>query len=663
MNVNYRPEIDGLRAIAVLSVFFYHLGITHVSSGFLGVDVFFVISGYLITKNIVSDYDLGSFTLYNFYERRIRRIIPLLFLVVLTGNVISYIFLTYEEIIESVNSSIYAEIFLSNFYFWKDGGYFSSDSNQKMFLHTWSLGIEEQYYITFPILLIFLLSNIKRYIWHTIIFIGLVSFLTAIYGSINHPNANFYLLPSRIWEFILGSSAALIHNKNFGNNLPNALQRIFGNLGLLMIIISMVSFDKTYLHPSLLTILPTLGATLIIINKQDCYASRVLSYRPMVSLGLISYGIYLWHYLIIVFANKFTFGSISLFSTLCIFVLTILVSYTSFYFVEKPLRSYRVSFKFVFMLILILFIGNLSFVYHVNGNDDEIAKNYNFTENLNFTKEWGFPYNLEPLKPYDDHVKIMDSEEDFTIVLFGDSHAQQYARSFIELGNQTNKNVLFYSKTGCSPFENTMNKSYRHCIDFVSGFKSFLSQHNSVKKIVISFCLSCHLYLNTHLNSRLLPVRADKVLEIDIDGKKHSLASELGYNYATDQFASWLIDLSETHDVTLFLDNPLDDRFKPTLNIIKQDLSGMRQRFFERSYGSLKDGKFSLNSDMKDAILEFEKRFIGSSVRLVNLFDKVCADSICSAIVNGRFIYRDNNHIRNWYSSKLLEKDLETIFR
>jgi len=252
--MKYRKEIDGLRAIAVLPVMFFHAGFNIFSGGFIGVDVFFVISGYLITTIILSDQENGNFSLVNFYERRIRRILPALFLVTLITIPFAWNLLPPDELKDYYQSVAAVSLFSSNILFWLESGYFDTLAELKPLLHTWSLAVEEQYYLVFPLLIVLTWRLGKRYILPMLGLIALLSLLLAQWGSESNPSAAFYLLPTRFWELMIGSIAAFImyYPRNFDKilNVSLTAKQILSAIGLILICYAATYFNSRTPFPS-----------------------------------------------------------------------------------------------------------------------------------------------------------------------------------------------------------------------------------------------------------------------------------------------------------------------------------------------------------------------------------------------------------------------------
>ena len=374
--MKYRPEIDGLRALAVVPVILFHAGIEPFSGGFVGVDVFFVISGYLITTIIINDLSGDKFSIINFYERRARRILPALFFVVLVCLPFAWFSLIPSDLKAFGASLAAVATFSSNILFWLESGYFDTAAELKPMLHTWSLAVEEQYYILFPI---FLLATWKLGVrWAVLLSVALfiVSLGIAHWATNFSPRPKvvsgaFFLLPARGWELLIGVFAAF-YLKYFGYLKSNPINQGLSLIGFAMVIGSIFVFDRTTPFPSLYALLPTLGTGLIIVSATPAtIINRTLSIAPIVGIGLISYSAYLWHQPIFVFARYNLSAEPSTVLLLIFSAASLLFAYISWRYVEKPFRDKRkTSRNFIFgfsaagMLIFTL-IG--LFTYSQNG--------------------------------------------------------------------------------------------------------------------------------------------------------------------------------------------------------------------------------------------------------------------------------------------------------
>lgn len=337
--MHYRPEIDGLRAVAVVLVVFFHAQWRYVSGGFIGVDIFFVLSGYLITSIILRDLHRDRFSFVNFYERRARRILPAMVFVIAATAVVAALFMAPFQI-EELSASIAATaLFSANVYFWRTINYFGTAAEETPLLHMWSLAVEEQFYIVFPVLLLLLWwSGRRNLILPAVLAISAVSLVLAEIACRTHPVANFYLPVGRVWELGAGAALALIE--------PSAVsvRRTVGSAlafaGLAMIAVSAVAFDASTPSPSLLLSIPVIGTLLVVrYARPDVMPGRLLASAPFVAVGLVSYSFYLWHQPVFAFSRMFGIEFDSAYVTQI--TLALLLAAFSWRFVEQPFRKRR----------------------------------------------------------------------------------------------------------------------------------------------------------------------------------------------------------------------------------------------------------------------------------------------------------------------------------
>ena len=357
--MQYRREIDGLRAVAVIPVIFYHTGVEVFSGGFVGVDIFFVISGYLITSIIVDDCANGTFSMRKFYERRARRILPALFFIMLCCIPVAWLTMAPHQMKDFSQSLLAATAFASNIFFYTETDYFNDFAHTSPLLHTWSLAIEEQFYVVFP----FFILGMRRYgrnpLVISIAIIAVSSLLLSEWGWRNEPVANFYLTPSRAWELMVGAMGAFLH---FGGEQRrnNALSA----LGLALIIISIFYFNGTTPFPSVYTLAPVAGTLLIILfGPSGTWVGGILSTRTLVGIGLVSYSAYLWHQPILAFARIIYIDQLTpTLMALCL-ILTMTLSVISWRAIEKPFRSGLFTTKYFFLIFLLGSVFFVSFGY------------------------------------------------------------------------------------------------------------------------------------------------------------------------------------------------------------------------------------------------------------------------------------------------------------
>ena len=332
--MRYRPEIDGLRAVAVVPVILFHAGFSVFSGGYVGVDIFFVISGYLITHILIEELRTESFSILRFYERRARRILPALFLVMATTIPFAWFWMLPEQLVEFGNSLVAVSLFVSNILFWFESGYFAPAAEAKPLLHTWSLAVEEQYYVFFPIFLFFAWRLGTGFVMASLVVISIISILTSEWGWRNEPNANFYLMPSRIWELLAGSLGALVMSHR--PTRPNDILSLFG---FALIAVSMFYFNDSTPFPSLYTLAPVGGSLLIILFSQgQSGVGKVLASKLAVWIGLVSYSAYLWHQPLFAFARSQNVGPVNQLLIVGLTIFTFFLAYLTWRFIEQPFR-------------------------------------------------------------------------------------------------------------------------------------------------------------------------------------------------------------------------------------------------------------------------------------------------------------------------------------
>ena len=422
MKKPYRPDIDALRGYAVLFVILYHANLVisekfYFSGGFIGVDIFFVITGFLITKILLKEYELNkSINIINFYERRFRRLIPTLTIILLAGTLLAYFVLEPTKL-KHFSESVFASlIFVANMYFHYFGNTYGTDSAlMKPLLHLWSLGVEEQLYIIFPIGFFFILKYFRKYLVYFLILGFIVSLLFASLIAIRHEMFNFYMLPSRAWEIIAGSLAALFLSKK-KISLNYMTINILTSLSLITLILCLFLFSTDLKHPSYITLIPILSATcLIIIGEKENFSvlNKLVYNKFFIFLGKISYSLYLWHFLLFSLFRNSVFDE-TILSKLFLIILSTLLSYITYIYIERKYRDKKIDFKKTMQFVILLLIPILVINIFYLSNNVIIKKNYS-VDNINLTEWNDTSWMIRNLKKIN-KKKFLDGKKNVLIV-------------------------------------------------------------------------------------------------------------------------------------------------------------------------------------------------------------------------------------------------------
>jgi peptidoglycan/LPS O-acetylase OafA/YrhL len=511
--LKYRAEIDGLRAVAILPVIFFHVGFSHFSGGFVGVDVFFVISGFLITRILIDELDAGRFSIVGFYERRARRILPALFVVAALCVPAAWKWLPPSEMKRFSDSLVSVAAFSSNILFWQQSGYFDTAAELKPLLHTWSLAVEEQYYIAFPAFLMIAYSIGKRVIAPTLIALFILSLCLAEVLVYQKPNAAFFLLPTRGWELLLGALCTL--SQRNVNVVGMSSANVLSAIGLVMIGLAVFTFDRSTPTPSLYTLLPTLGAALVLLYARSGTAiGSILSSRPLVGMGLISYSVYLWHQPVLVFLRYAMPNPVDILAIWLAILATLCLGYLSWRYVETPFRNKRrISFKSIAVLGVAGYslIGAIGLAGHMSEGFRDLR-----IENVAFARDAAlqqvrterqqliragichFDENL-PIATFVAKWNCKSNDEnlfDSRVVVFGDSHAADKTVALRLNG----VDAWQITGAGCEVAPDFVKDDRRHCTEL---FHLFESQKPNLKGIILTNRFAVHELTDEYIEAIL----------------------------------------------------------------------------------------------------------------------------------------------------------------
>ena len=451
--INYRPEIDGLRAIAVLSVIFYHSSLEifeqkFLPGGFIGVDIFFVISGYLISKIIFNEIkETNNFSFINFYKRRVRRIIPALFFVIIVTFPFIYLKTMPNFFVDYAKSIISIVFFISNLFFWSTTiGYDQLQNVQfQPFLHAWTLSLEEQFYFIFPLLFILVFKFFRKYLLLLIFIAFFVSLFLSDYMSYTHASINFYSLPTRAWEFLAGTLLVLLEKRQV-KITTIFLNTIFVIFGFILLILSFLFLDDRMYLPSLVTLAPVLGTCLIIFfSNNRIFFIKILSSKLFRGIGLISYSLYLWHYpIFIIFPNINLFVQLIIIFNLSIF---------SYFFIEKKFRTNTVSLFYSIKSIMIF--GLLILASALITLSAEKNTNYNFYPTI--VKSSLIEKGVIEVRD-DQLLKSKENSQEKNLFVVGDSHMFVLNRALKKTKLAQNYNLISQTLSGGCFYVHGFNK-------------------------------------------------------------------------------------------------------------------------------------------------------------------------------------------------------------
>ncbi len=606
--VNYRREIDGLRAIAVLPVMLFHAGFEAFSGGFVGVDIFFVISGYLITRIIVDELENGTFSIINFYERRARRILPALFLVMLVCLPFAWFWLYPSDMKEFLQSLVAVSVFASNIFFWRESGYFDTAAELKPLLHTWSLAVEEQYYALFPLFLILFWRLGKSWIIVTLGVLFVTSLILAYWGAYTKPASVFYLLPTRGWELLLGSFSAIYLSRPNQKQLGKTASEIGGFLGISLILYTVFSYQKSAPLTVLYAGLSSFGAVLVILfATYQTTVGKILGKKLLTGVGLISYSAYLWHQPVIAFARYRSSAKLSDLDLLGLLMASLVLAYGSWKFVETRFRKKHLfSRNFIFYFSLagasfFISLGLVGYFYHdkltsLRLNERQISTIESASSSPN--RSWcHFPQTDEALK----RKACAYFSTNTKVAVLGNSHGTELAYSLAYILKLKNIGVAHHTMSGCKH-----NYKIRGELGTVCG-----KWHSKVIEGLVA---------DKHIGVVVLSYRNEEYLD------------ELAYRKSLAEIANELAESGKRVVVVLQVPLPISH--------INQHLS----RNMADLSGSIPSRKLSDWRGLYRHSGEL-RRLLRDDVAIFDPAELFCDNEWCYVTRNGIALYFDDNHI------------------
>lgn len=514
--MKYRPEIDGLRALAVMPVLFFHAGFGWAQGGFVGVDIFFVISGYLITSILLEELRTDAFSMLGFYDRRLRRIVPALFVMCIATIPPAWLWMLPQEFDDYAQSLFATSVSGSNFVFWQETDYFAAANELKPLLHTWSLAVEDQYYLIFPPLLALLFRRGRVIVG--IALLSVASFgLTQILARTD-PAANFYLLPTRFWELGIGALLAA------GIALPArsiARADAAALAGLVLIGVSIFLIDGNRAYPGWWTIPAVLGTALVIAYAQPgTLAARLLGWKPFVAIGLISYSTYLWHQPLFAFARIRLLEDVSTGLLLALIAASLALGYLSWRFVERPFRDRRwISRKWIFANTVIFATAIFGFGLAMDLVEPNALRARN-PELASIEKRMepnvGLDWNCDDIANLPAACATADQPE---VLVWGDSYAMHLVDGILASNPQVK--LIQLTKSVCGPFLDfavVQPPKYpvawsEGCVGFNRQVRAYVEKTPSIRYVVLSAALNRYANpaFSSLIDGAVVPASADQV--------------------------------------------------------------------------------------------------------------------------------------------------------
>lgn len=650
--LKYRPEIDGLRALAVLPVLFFHAGFPGFSGGFVGVDIFFVISGFLITSILLKEHSEKQYSIVSFYERRARRLLPALFAVLLVTTIMAFIFMAPEDLL-LYGKSLFATLALSsNIYFQETLNYFSVHAESLPLLHMWSLSVEEQFYVVFPIILscIFFFSDRRTsgVVTLTLLLSSYAAMLVVM--SEHHFPVGFYSLPTRAWELLAGAALAHAIHK-----LPTAgkWNEFFSVLGLGMLLFAVFTFESKASFPDASALIPVLGTVLVIgfARSSTFVGGTILTFKPFIWVGLISYSLYLWHQPVYAFTRILSNTHPGYMEFAAGTILSLALAALTYRYVETPFRNKSVwprtrIFTLSATVGALFAVTGLSF-YLLKGAPGR----YLTPPSIKFVEQQHPDCVISSDKysrPGDEKCSL-NPQESVTVAVLGDSHGHALANALADQMPGTGIQQLTHS--GCPPIGDYYHWD-QSCIDWFPEAINYLVSSPNIETVIIQYRHTVYLY--GQMGEHYPNPPSFKTLK-KVDGGYHEKPTHEVYFNAFD----FLIQKLVAANKKIILVTPTPELHVPLnrlalpLSIFsdgpRYDLTQTVPYSYYRMYTNL----------VREHLVSLSN--LNPSVTVIDSGPLMCENGYCSALHNGEPAYYDTNHITKAYASPIAHRVRDLI--
>lgn len=641
----YRPDIDGLRGIAVLGVVAFHAFPGVMRAGFIGVDVFFVISGFLITTIILGALERGNFSFLKFYSRRVRRILPALIVVLLAVAVIGWLVLGSVAYKQAGLHIAGGATFTSNLLLWSESGYFDTSSERKVLLHLWSLAVEEQFYLLFPIVL---WSAYKRRVRPALVVtaIGIASFIWNVHASAANPSMDFYSPQTRAWELMMGAFLACLklpasgasawtrlqgslRGSRIGRKLSQADGRaVLGDLasaaGLALLCLAAVSIVKEAPFPGWWALLPTLGTALLIFGGMRSRINRfLLSNRALVQVGLISFPLYLWHWPLLSFAYVVRGGTPSRALKFSLVVVSVLLAWLTYRFVERPIRFGKGGRSVVVgLLVSLASFGIIGFSIYWSGGFDNRAIVRKLDPYLETAKQAVGYEGCVPVPSAEWLCDLGVPTEAPSVLAYGDSHAYSMRPALAKYAHETGRSILYTSVGGCP---------------LIIGIDSLAKDDQAA-----AHCRERGQKTFEYVRDHRIP-NVFLIVRWSNYGGPPAQALRDGLDRTIEAYRKIGVR------VYLFVDNPYQE-YQPEDALRKSAWTDDTINAFSTS-----TAKHESNQGWTTRLLS---AYASDSVTILDFTEAYCPDGTCPLVKDGKFLYMDHDHLST-YGSLLIYPELK----
>jgi peptidoglycan/LPS O-acetylase OafA/YrhL len=660
-HLSYRPEVDGLRAVAVLSVILFHAGVTGLPGGFTGVDIFFVISGFLITKIIVNALRERRFSFMEFYARRFKRLMPAALFMLLTTVVFGYWILTPDKYVELAKSAVYASLFLANVWFANNSGYFDQAAEVSPLIHMWSLAVEEQFYLLFPL---FILVSFKaggmRGVRFAILALLVASLAASILFSAHYPNGSFYLLPTRAWQLCAGALLVFLPWQRL--QLQQGPDALFIT-GALLIASAVVFLDAGLTYPGWLALLPVAGACLLIVSAHTptSIGNRILSLPPLVLVGRFSYSAYLWHWPIVsyyrVYVSERQFTATE---TASLILASLVSGYLSYRFIEERFRYAKLPASKTIIIggTTVAAMAAVPFaVYLLQGFPHRISIEAQSITDMDLMWKWECTEKIRPFRETDESFCVVGAPWDAATakgLVWGDSHSLHWAPVLEPLARERGLSLLI-APLECPPYLNAawVQESYPKFPNFTDTCTqkhlmtvAWLQAESDVSLIIMAAAWSGHLRQLYAADDAMITQMAAHATESDRKSE-HMLAqmSQAALRATLDAIAQ------SGREVLLLGDVP-----RPNRNLNEcafNEFGQLLRAHCKQPHDFLAFDEVRTFQTASNNVLRAvgEQRPDATAIIPTSL---MCDEARCDTYLNGELLYKDSNHIRRNLSKETL---------